>query len=259
MLTDAEIQEIILSTARKAQQVSPQSIYESEIRAKGIDADKALVFDVFQRLISKGWLRPTDPYMQWYRLTAYGRATLGEEIELLFLDPRRYIARIEEAIPNMDTITVSYLRESVEAFGQDLLLSATVTLGAASERALLELVDSYCNFKNDPPLTQRFEQAWSIKGKYELLKDQFKMESLRKTLPEMLTAKGIVTSDLDRHFIEFETMVDNLFHIYSINRDDAGHPIGVEMDKDSLRCNIAAFRRYAETIFALKDALDKAS
>jgi len=75
----------------------------------------------------------------------------------------------------------------------------------------------------------------------------------------MLTAKGIVTSDLDRHLVEFETMVDNLFHIYSINRDDAGHPIGVEMDRDSLRCNLAAFRRYAETIFALKDALDKAS
>ena len=259
MLTDAEIQEIILNLARKAQQLSPQSVYESEIRGKGIDADKALVFDVFHRLVAKGWLRPTDPYMQWHRLTAYGRTTLGEEIELLFLDPQRYIARIEEAIPNMDTITISYLRESVQAFGEDLLLSATVTLGAASERALLELVDSYCNFKNAPPLTQRFEQAWSIKGKYELLKDQFKIENLRKTLPEMLTAKGIVTSDLDRHFVEFETMVDNLFHIYSINRDDAGHPIGVEMDKDSLRCNIAAFRRYAETIFALKDALDKAS
>lgn len=259
MLTDVEIQEIILSTARRAQQLSPQSVYDSEIRGKGIEADKTLVFDVFQRLISKGWLRPTDPYMQWYRLTAYGRTTVGEEIELLFLDPQRYIARIEEAIPNMDTITISYLRESVEAFGQDLLLSATVTLGAASERALLELVDSYCNFKNDPPLTERFEQAWSIKGKYELLKDQFKMESLRQKLPEMLTAKGIVTSDLDRHFVEFETMVDNLFHIYSINRDDAGHPIGVEMDKDSLRCNLAAFKRYAETVFALKDALDKAS
>lgn len=34
---------------------------------------------------------------------------------------------------------------------------------------------------------------------------------------------------------------------------------GIEMDKDSLRCNIAAFRRYAESIFGIKAALDALS
>lgn len=65
--------------------------------------------------------------------------------------------------------------------------------------------------------------------------------------------------NLDRHFVEIETIIDTLFQIYRINRNDAGHPIGVTMDKDALRCNLAAFRRYAETIFGIKDALDKAT
>ena len=257
MLTDAEIQEIILSIAQKEQQLNPNNVY-AYIEEKGLEADKALVYDVFHRLVLKGWLRPTDPYIQWHRLTVYGRAALTDEIELSFLDPRRYIARIKEAIPNIDSITTNYLRESVEAFTQELMLSATVALGAASERAILELMDSYCNFKNDPSVTQRFEKACNIKEKYELLKEQFKTDNLRRTLPQMLDSKGIATSDLDKHFTGFETIVDNLFHIYRINRNDAGHPIGVEMDKNSLRCNIAAFRRYAETIFALKYALDNA-
>lgn len=258
MLTDAEIQEIILNRARREQELNPHNIYESDIKGRGLEADAALVFDVFHRLVSKGWLRPIDTKMQWHRLTIYGRAALGDEVELIFLDPQKYIAKLKNVIPNIDDITVNYLRESVEAFTHELLLSATVTLGAASERAILELVDSYCNFKNNPSLTQRFEKASSIKAKYEFLKAQFKAENLREVLHEMLSSKGIVITDLDRHFIEFETIVDNLFHIYRINRNDAGHPIGVEMDKDSLRCNIAAFRRYAETIFAVKYALDKA-
>jgi hypothetical protein len=257
MLTDAEIQEIILSIAQKQQQLNPTNIH-AYIEEQGLEVDKTLVYDVFHRLVLKGWLRPTDPYIQWHRLTVYGRAALTDEIELSFLDSRRYIARTKEAIPNIDNITINYLRESIEAFTQELMLSATVALGAASERAILELLDSYCNFKNDPSVTQRFEETCSIKGKYELLKEQFKMDNLRRTLPQMLGSKGIVTSDLDRHFVEFETIVDNLFHIYRINRNDAGHPIGVEMDKNSLRCNIAAFKRYAETIFALKYALDNA-
>jgi len=257
-LTDVEIQEIILKEAKKHERgmVNAVSI-RSLIRRQSPDTPEELVYDVFHRLLTKALLRPEE--LQWHRLSAYGEAFLSAPSASLFLEPKAYVEELRRSVPNIDHITLAYIEESLEAFGHDLLLSAAVTLGAASERAILELVDSYCAFRNDPAVTKKFEKEWSIKGKYELLKEHFKSTNLRRQLPANLAAKQIQIADLDRHFVEFETIIDTLFQIYRINRNDAGHPIGVTMDKDALRCNLAAFRRYAETIFGIKDALDRAT
>lgn len=261
-LTDVEIQEIILEEAKKHEEGKVNTIrIRHLIRQQSPDTPEEFIYDVFHRLVIKGLLTPEALHdgLQWHRLSAYGEAFLGTPSASLFLEPKAYVEELRRSVPNIDDITLAYIQESLDAFGHDLLLSATVTLGAASERAILELVESYCAFGEDPAVKKEFEKEWSIKGKYELLKDRFKSTNLRKQLPAMLAAKQIEITDLDRHFVEFETIVDILFQIYRINRNDAGHPIGVTMDKDALRCNLAAFTRYAETIFGIKDALDKAS
>lgn len=155
-LTDVEIQEIILQKARAETSVSPAAIWQYVIKRQSPDTPRALVYDVFHRLVTKGLLTPLE--LTHHRLSAYGRAILDTPSASLFLEPTAYIAELRKSVPNIDDITLTYIRESLKALGHDLPLSATVTLGAASERAILELVDSYCAFRSDPAVTKKFEK-----------------------------------------------------------------------------------------------------
>ncbi|MCD6215168.1 MAG: hypothetical protein J7J46_09415 [Candidatus Desulfofervidus sp.] len=240
---------------------SPFNLYSlHKLKDKGIEEDK--YYFCIQKLINANAIIMTDEpggiFYKRYKLTPIGNLMVGDSTEFIFLEPENYVKKLKEEINNIDSITISYNEESIKAYKEDLLLSSTVTLGCASENSILELIESFCKFINDPNLIQDFEKEWGIKSKYEKLKNEYKNRKVKTQIESEFKKLGQSLSDDEKSlFIDFETILDNLFNIYRISRNEVGHPTGKGLDKDILKAYIASFKRYATTIFGIKGIMDE--
>lgn len=229
-------------------------------RYKNVDSD-ALI-DAWLNLIADGWIGP-DPEQnsgQWLRgslrITRYGKAQLGligEDYYPVFLDPVSTISRLRSTIPNIDSIALKYFEESLWAIKKHLFLSAIVTMGCASECSILLLIDAMLDFYNDADLRTKFrsDKFNKIKPRYELFKKTIDEKGLKKRLLSLFESDQGKYDDLKHLFIDFETTLDEMFHIYRTNRNDAGHPSGIEFDRDITRAQAAMFRKYCKIIYGL--------
>lgn len=264
-MKDEELLEFIVTLIKEERRgngsFNPFSLYSlQKLKDKGIDEDE--YYFCIQKLINANAIIMTDEpggiFNKWYKLTPIGNLMVGDSTEFVFLEPENYVKKLRGEINNIDSITISYIEESIKAYKENLLLSSTVTLGCASENSILELIDSVCKFINDPKLIQDFDKEWGIKSKYEKLKNEYKNRKVKTQIELELKKLGQSLSDDEKSlFIDFETILDNLFNIYRISRNEVGHPTGKGLDKDTLKAYIASFKRYATTIFGIKGIMDK--
>jgi hypothetical protein len=258
-LSDEDLSQIILNWLKKTENVvhNPHSFIAFEAPKLGNDVNRDQVFDVFHKLFVENVIREAEENMQNYYITEYGNTVLGDTSEFIFLEPQNYLKKIHDNVPNVDAITLSYIDESLFAYKNSLFLSATTMIGCASENAILTLIESFITYVNDPGIEKRFDDAWSIKTKYELLKSLYINMRVKRRVARDMRDRGKALSENQKHyFAEFETITDNLFHIYRMNRNDAGHPTGKEMDKDILKVNLTSFQRYLESIYGIKNVFD---
>lgn len=264
-MNDEELLEFIVTRIKEEigenSSFNPFGLYSlHKLKDKGIEEDE--YYFCIQKLINANAIimnaEPGGIFNKWYKLTPVGNLIIMDSTEFIFLEPENYVNRLKGEINNIDSITISYIEESIKAYKEDLLLSSTVTLGCASENSILELVDSVCKFINDPKLIQDFEKEWGIKSKYEKLKNEYKNRKVKTQIESELKKLGQSLSDDEKSlFIDFETILDNLFNIYRISRNEVGHPTGKGLDKDILKAYIASFKRYATTIFGIKRIMDE--
>lgn len=266
-MNDEELLEFIVvlikENAGEGGSFNPFGLYSrSKLGDKGIDKDE--YYFCIQKLINANAIIMSSEsdalgiFNKPYKLTPIGNLMVGKSTEFIFLEPENYVKKLKEDIDNIDSITISYIEESIKAYKENLLLSSTVTLGCASENSILELIDSLCKFINDSNLIQDFNKEWGIKSKYEKLKNEYKNRKVKTQIESELKKLGRHLSDNEKSlFIDFETILDNLFNIYRISRNEVGHPTGKELDKDMLKAYIASFKRYVITIFGIKGIMDE--
>ena len=222
---------------------------------QGFFADVSLddVSEILQDLFLDGWFSP-DPTQSgnWLRLTSYGRSQLELDYKPVFLDPVATIQEIEESIPNMDNIALDYFRESLWAIKKRLYLSATVTMGCASERSILLLIEAVLDhYPNDKTLISEFTKSYSIKKKFSLLIKTIKGKNLKNELLSKYPSDNDKIDEINRLFVDVDTHLDLMFSIYRINRNDAGHPTGRKFNEDMVKANAAMFKNYSEIIYGL--------
>ncbi len=170
----------------------------------------------------------------------------------MFLDPVATIQKIEESIPNMDNIALDYFRESLWAIKKRLYLSATVTMGCASERSILLLIEAVLDhYPNDKTLISEFTKSYSIKKKFFLLIKTIKGKNLKNELLSKYPSDNDKIDKINRLFVDVDTHLDLMFSIYRINRNDAGHPTGRRFNEDMVKANAAMFKNYSEIIYGL--------
>lgn len=176
-------------------------------------------------------------------ITEYGQKAINSDLPVPN-DPDGYLKRIKTKIPNLDPIIETYLIESINTYNINQLLSATITLGCASERALTILIDSYKNSFKEIADKSMFSKK--IEGKF--IKTQFEefnksLEGIIITLPYELK---------ERH----KNTLNGVFEMIRQNRNDAGHPTGKQVDKDTLFANLQVFIPYCTHIYDLKTYLE---
>lgn len=208
---------------------------------------KSWIEDIIWDLIIEGVVRPglgdgLNNGLPWYHVSEYGRTVLGNNPPQPY-DPDGYLARVR-AISNIDDIILAYLEESLKAFRIHCLLSSMITLGCASEKAILLLIDacqnSLANSTDKADFIKKTDTI-SIKRKH----DEFQNILKNKILPAL---PYDIKENLDNY-------LTGLFSIIRAHRNDAGHPSGKVIQREHLYSYLVVFPAYLEKVYTLTDWL----
>lgn len=199
--------------------------------------------EIIQELITAGYLYPgtSGDFNSGYpfiTITEHGKEAFLKE-DWLPYDPEGYLKALKVKVPTMDDVTLAYIGEAVTAYNRRHLLSATLTIGLASENLMLLLIEAYTGWIQDATRKARFHKRIEgrfISTQYRELKKEFIADL--KSLPKEFQS-------------DWETYLDGVFNFVRLNRNDAGHPTGKQFDAKVVYANLQVFAEYAQFIFKL--------
>lgn len=194
---------------------------------------------IIERILTIG-INSSNPNWPFLKLTIYGRSVINSEKPIPH-DPSGYLNRIKEEIPNIDEVIYRYLEESINTYNIGAYLAASITLGCASEKALLLLIESYTNSIRDSNKQKSFYNK--IQGR--MIKRQY--EEFSKVITTQI---GILPKELSDNLT---TILLGVFDMIRSNRNDAGHPTGKIIKKDQIFAYLQVFIEYCKRIYGLID------
>jgi hypothetical protein len=206
--------------------------------------DQAILNEVIWSLIIQGVLVPgledSNPTLPFIRLTEYGQRCVAED-RLLPHDPEGYLREFQKAVPGADATILEYLTESLQCYIHGLHRASAVMLGAASEQAILLLIDSSVDSIADVPARERFkadvDRSASMFRKYEIFERRF--STVKSRMPKDLTNK-------------VDSLLRGVFDLIRNSRNDAGHPAsGAEINRDAIYSHLKLFVPYCQRIYGL--------
>lgn len=167
-----------------------------------------------------------------------------EEIqELLPFEIEKFPEMLKTNIPEIDPVIVRFIEEAIYSLKSNSLLGCAFLLGAASEKAVLNLIETFGNSINSERNRDKFKSktnAKFISRAYEEFKKSF---SSCKTKPTDFD----IQQDLD-------VKIDGIFQFCRICRNEVGHPqIVPNLDKGVILANMGQFVKYVESIYKLID------
>lgn len=204
------------------------------------DADTFI--DVFWGLFHEGLitlgLDDANNGFPWYRLSPFGRRIIENHDTHFYHDVQSYTDRLKQEIPDLDEVTLVYLKEAMQAFRSNCQLAATVMLGVAAEHIFLDLLEAAAN---SPNFGDKFAPAKKERQTLSM------MTKFRKALETQ-------TSDFPRSLREdLETRFDGIQSIIRQYRNEAGHPTGKFIDREQVYVLLQLFVSYAKKIYELKN------
>ena len=133
----------------------PPSSYPADSALTKEDAEtlKEVFWDLFRQgilTLGKDELNNAFPF---FRVTSYGVKAVREGDTYFISDTKVFEQRVKSEIPNIDDISILYLKESFQAFRSGCLISSAVMLGVAAEDLFQLLL---YQFPDDPTNWLRF-------------------------------------------------------------------------------------------------------
>lgn len=206
---------------------------------------EAIASEIIQEMENNGYIHEgqiggmgSSATYPWYTITNFGKEAILCE-DWLPYDPEGYIKALMVKVPTLDPITTTYIQESVSSYNRRQLLSASITLGVASENLMLLLIEQYSEWITDVPRKNRFKkrvEKMFISSQYKEFKGEF-LKDL-SSIPDELKK-------------DWETYLDGIFNFIRLNRNDAGHPTGKQFDAKIVYANLQVFSEYAGYITKL--------
>ena len=121
------------------------------------------------------------------------------------------------------------------------LLAASVMTGCAAEKAMILLIEGFGNAITDAAAKTSYEKATKsrmIKNKYVALWDRIQKPAVQAQLP------ANVKDDL-------HTLLDRVFDLIRTTRNEAGHPTGKTIEKETVHANFLLFPSYCKRVYGL--------
>lgn len=225
---------------------SIENYFRGFMEQNEVRANIKAIIECLSDLISLGLVIPfyneSNYWKEWLGLSERGQEYINN-INSPY-DPDGYLNRIRSKASNIDPIVFAYLSESVSAFNQHLYFASAVTLGAASEKLILLLVEAANCF------IQRASAG-----------------SLVRTDDSIFTIYRNFRKKIDFHKNKFpaelkesyETTLDTLFNLIRVTRNDAGHPKKATLDEALVKAGLEAFGHYLKMINDLISFLNPAN
>lgn len=179
-------------------------------------------------------------HWEWpkYRLTEYGRNVL-EHTEYQPYDPDGYLKRLQQEVQNIHSDVIRYLEEGLSCFRANYLLSASVMLGCAAEKAMLELIEAFRDWIQDDAEKRQFEKK--IQNRF--IKTQY--NELWKKLEPLSSSMAPDLKD------DLHTILDRVFDLIRTARNEAGHPTGKRIKREAVHANFLLFPGYCCRVYSL--------
>lgn len=162
-------------------------------------------------------------------------------LALLPAEIEKFPQTLRERIPECDDVILWFFQESLRCYKADSPAGSAFMLGAASEKAMLILIDTYAGAIKDHTNRDKFISRINnkmISKKYEEFKASY---SGCKSKPSDL----LLAQDLTQ-------LLDGAFNFYRHTRNTVGHPqIVPDLDKGVILANLGQFIVYVERVYAL--------
>jgi len=176
-----------------------------------------LFWDLFRQGIITLGLNDNNRAFPFFRPTKLGQQIAQGQAAYFFHDVSSYEAAIRKEVPDMNDVTLLYLKEAMQAFRSGCMLSATVMLGVAVEHTfmlLLEVLEgntthrkTFASVFTERTLLQKFNKFRNL------------LEPMLKTFPSE------IREDLDTHFAGILSVIRTF-------RNQSGHPTGKIIDRE---------------------------
>lgn len=201
------------------------------------------VADIYWDLLVEGIVRPgrsdgMNSGLAWFHVTDHGKSILRGLASSPY-DPDGYLTGLSSSIASIDPVILTYLNESLRTFRIGCYLSSTISLGCASEKAILQLIDTLASVQ---PATSNFKSKTD--GKH--IKTQF--EEMNK----LLTGKYQPTMPQELRD-SLDIYLNGIFTLLRIQRNDAGHPSGKTVDREEAHANLSLFQGYLKRVYNVMD------
>lgn len=194
-------------------------------------------WDLFrQGIITLGMDRSNNNF-PWFRVSSFGKKILENQNPYFFHDVSTYEAVIKQNIPDIDEVTLLYLKEAMQAFMSGCMLSSSVMLGVAAEHSfeqLLELIDKDPKFGTIFKSVQKERSILPKLNKFKSILDQH----IGEFAPE-------IREDLDTNFSGIIAIIRNF-------RNESGHPSGKIVSREQCYILLQLFIPYCKKIYQLK-------
>lgn len=205
--------------------------------------DLALLQEVFwdlfrQNIITLGAENDPNLAYPFFRVSSFGKKILENEDVYFFHDLTSYENIIRESIPAIDRLTVSYLKEAMQAFLVGCRLSSAVMLGVALEYTLDSLYDIIEMNSKYSVHFEKVSQETTLLKKFNKFKH--KLTEIKKDLPSNLK------EDLD-------TNLDMIVSLIRNYRNESGHPSGKVLSREQCYVNLQLFIPCCKRIYELRD------
>ena len=181
------------------------------------------------------------------RLTSDGRALLQDDI-LNPDDPSGYLRQLYDQVPGLSDLAKRYIVEAIQTYYHGGYLASTVMLGVAAEAIVLDVGAALAEWLDD----QAGENLRSTLASGRKTYVQ-KFEAFRdRLIPNASRLPAELGDGLD---LQLNAVLDLL----RVNRNEAGHPTGVIIERDDAFVSLRVFARAAKRLYGLKAAFSEAS
>jgi len=223
---------------RKGQQHYSGLGENSALESEDADIFLEVFWDLFRQGVITLGLNDSNPEFPFFRLTSLGKRIVDGSDAYFVHDTSGYEARIKKEIPNIDSVTLLYLKEALQAFSSGCILSATVMLGVATEHTFLLLIEAIDQSATNQVMFGAVAKERTILAKVN--KFRHILEHQVKSLPPE------IKEDLDTNFSGILSIIRNF-------RNQSGHPSGKIIDREQAYILLQLFPPYCKKMYQLMD------
>lgn len=213
-------------------------IVNTQLSSRDSELFLELFWDLFrQGIITLGY-DDSNREFPFFRVTSFGKRLLEGSDPYFFHDLSSYEKVIKDNVPDIDDITLIYLKEAMQAFMSGCLLSSSVMLGVATEHTFLKLLDIAIVNPTHGSLFSSVSREKSILPK---------LNKFKKVLDgNMGILPSNVKEDLDTNFSGIVSMIRNF-------RNESGHPSGKIISREQTYVLLHLFIPCCKKMYQLMD------